>query len=172
MANRYMTLVGGFRRLVEFLTISAGSADAGKGVATGADGRLDASLMPLGIGVSTISATATEAIGAGKFVNIYSNAGTLSMRLADNSNARAANGFVKDAVSNAAVGQVYRMDDVNAGLTGMTVGAPQWLGTAGGVISTALVETDVANANKISQYLGFAKSATELVTEDSDPVTL
>lgn len=172
MANRYMSLVGGLHKLVEFLTISTGAADAGKGVATGADGRLDASLMPLGIGVSTVSATASEAIGAGKFVNLYTNAGVLSMRLADNSNGRAANGFVKDAVANAAVGQMYRLDDVNAGLTAMTLGAPQWLGTAGGVISTPLVETDVANANKVSQYLGIAKSATELITEDSDPVTL
>ena len=35
-----------------------------------------------------------------------------------------------------------------------------------------LDETDAANANKISQYLGVAKSATELVTDDDGYVVL
>jgi len=40
------------------------------------------------------------------------------------------------------------------------------------VTATPLDETDVANANKISQYLGVAKSETELVTDDDSYVVL
>ena len=56
--------------------------------------------------------------------------------------------------------------------TGLTIGARYWLGTAGGVTATPLDETSAANANKISQYLGVAKSATELVTDDDGYVVL
>jgi hypothetical protein len=34
------------------------------------------------------------------------------------------------------------------------------------------VETDAGNTNKVSQYLGVAKSATELVTDDDGSVVL
>lgn len=172
MANRYMTLLNGARKLVEGLVASAGVADAGKIVATGSDGRLDQSLMPLGIGADTVSAVASEAIGAGKFVNFHDNAGTFSVRLADNSNGRRTDGFVTEAVAGAATATVYPMDGVNSALSGLTAGARYYLDTAGGVTSTPLVETDALNANKISQYVGTAKSATELVTDDSDPVIL
>lgn len=172
MAQRFYTIASGVRRLIEALVVSAGAADAGKIPGLGSDGRLDTSVMPLGIGAQTNSAVATEAIGAGKFINYHSNAGVFSMRLADNSNGRPAHGFVQEAVDSAATGIGYPIDGVNAGLTGLTVGAKYWLGTAGGLTAVPLDETDAGNAGKISQYLGFAKSETELVTNDSDAVVL
>lgn len=172
MAARYMTLFQGARKLVEALVVSVGSADAGKIVALDSSGRLNESLMPLGVGADTVSATASETIGAGKFVNFHDDAGTFSVRLADNSNGRRADGFVQEEVTAAGVATVYPMDGTNAALTGLAVGARYWLGTAGGVIAAALDETDALNANKISQFVGTAKSSTELVTDDSDPVTL
>lgn len=52
-------------------------------------------------------------------------------------------------------------------------GAEYWLGTAGAVTDTPLDENnDVANANKISQYLGKGKSVTELITTDDSYVVL
>ena len=68
--------------------------------------------------------------------------------------------------------RAYPLDGANAQLTGLTIGARYWLGTAGGVTATPLDETDVANVNKISQYLGVAKSTTELVTDDQGYVVL
>ena len=67
---------------------------------------------------------------------------------------------------------VYPLDGVNANLSGLTPGAEYWLGTAGAVTDTPLDENDVANANKISQYIGKAKSATELITTDDSYVVL
>lgn len=172
MAQGFLARVAGKTKQIFAIATSAGAGDAGKIPALGADGRLDASMMAAGTGSNTQTATASEAIGAGKFVNLYSNVGVFAMRLADNSNGREAHGFVLAAVSSSATGTVHPLDSVNSGLTGLTLGAPYWLGTAGGVISTALDETDVANVNKVSQYLGLAKSTTEIVTEDSSPVIL
>lgn len=154
------------------LAVSAGAVDAGKIPALDSAGRLDASMMPLGVGASTTQATASEAIGPGKFVNFWDNGGTFAMRLADNSNGRQADGYVTEAVAGSAVGAAYPLDGANAQLTGLTIGARYWLGTAGGVTATPLDETDVANVNKISQYLGVAKSTTELVTDDQGYVVL
>ena len=172
MAQRFLSLVSGVRKLVEALTVSAGAADTGKIPATGPDGRLDSSFLPVGIGADTTLATASEAIGAGKYVQFYDNAGAFSVRLADNSNGRAADGFVLDAVAASGSATVYPLDAVNTAVTGLTIGARYFLGTAGGVVATALDETDTANSNKVSQYLGVAKSATELVTTDDGYVVL
>lgn len=172
MAQGFLARVAGKTKQLLAVIVSAGAGDAGKIVGLGSDGRLDASVMPVGIGADTTQAVASEALGAGKFVQYHSNAGVFSARLADNSNGRQAEGFVLAAVASAAAATVYPLDGTNAQQTGLAIGSRYWLGTAGGVTDTPLVETDVANANKISQYLGVAKSATELVTDDDGYVVL
>ncbi|MDH1336849.1 hypothetical protein N5D77_22605 [Comamonas thiooxydans] len=168
----FLARVSGKTKQLFGLAVSAGAADGGKLVATDSAGKLDMSLMPVGIGANTIIALASEAIGAGKFVNFYSNAGAMNVRLADNSNGRQADGYVKDAVANAASATVYPLDTTNTALAGLTPGGRYWLGTAGGVIAAALDATDVDNAGKVCQELGVAKSATELVTDDLGFVVL
>ena len=116
MTQGFLARVAGKTRQIFGIDVSAGAADAGKIPAFGPDGRLHLSMMPAGIGVQTTQATASEAIGAGKFVNFFDN--------------------------------------------------------AGGVVATPLDETDAGNVNKISQYLGVAKSTTELVTNDDGYVVL
>lgn len=172
MAQGFLARVAGRTVQIIATVMSAGAADAGKIPALGADGRLDESVMPVGIGADTTQAVASEALGAGKFVNYHDNAGVFSARLADNSNGRHADGFVIEAVAAAATATVYPLDGTNAGLAGLTSATRYWLGTAGGVTATPLDETDIANANKISQYLGVAKSPTELVTDDNGYVVL
>ncbi len=173
-AKRFLRMVGGHLQQIAGVVISAGSSNAGDLVALGDNGRLDNSVMPVGIGANTQPLVASGAIGAGKFVNFYQDGSSLKMRLADNSNGRVAHGFVLEAVADAATGNAYPMDAVNSALTGLTAGVEYFLGTAGGVITPALDETLAANQGigKISQYLGIAKSATELVTNDADAVIL
>lgn len=168
----FLARVAGVSKQLFGVAVSAGAADGGKIAALGPDGRFDQSMMPTGIGADTTQAPATEALGAGTFVNFHAAAGVLSVRLADNSNGRQADGYVKDAVAISATATVYPLDSANAGMTGLTPGSRYWLGTAGGVIAVPLDETDTANANKISQCLGVAKSATELVTDDQGYVVL
>lgn len=170
MAQGFLARVAGKTKQIIATVVSAGAADAGKIVGLGADGRLDTSVLPAGIGANVVQAVASEAIGAGKFVELFDDAGVLKMRLADNSNGRAAWGYVKTAVSSAASGAAYRLNTVNASLSGLTAGADYWLGTAGGVIATPL--DPVTDIGSLDQYLGRASSATELVTAEHAPVYL
>lgn len=171
-AQKFIARVAGKLKQITATVISAGAADANKIPALASDGRLDLTVMPVGIGPATQSVVASEALGAGKFVNLWSDAGTLKARLADNSNGRPAHGFVVSAVASAASALVYPLDSPNTALSGLTVAAEYWLGTAGGVISTALDSASEANSNKVDQYLGIAKSPTELITTDDGYVIL
>lgn len=171
-AQRFLARVGGKFKQLQALVQSSGVSDAGKIVALGDDGRLDDSVMPVGIGVEVDVLPASEALTAGDFVNIWSDSGVAKVRKADNTNGRGADGFVLVAVTSSANATVYPLDGVNASLTGLTPGADYWLGTAGGVTPTPLDETDGGNANKVSQYLGKALSASELRTGDHPRVVL
>lgn len=171
MAN-YLARVAGRIKQIAAIVVSAGAGDAGKIVALDGGGKLDASLLPAGIGANQVVAPSSENLSAGDFINLYSNAGALTARKADNSNGREAWGYVEAAVTSPANATVKRLNTVNGNRTGLTPGSQYWLGTAGGVITTPLDATDVANANKVCQYLGYAKSATELVTVEEAPVYL
>lgn len=172
MAQGFLARVAGRTKQIFATIVSAGAADAGKVVGLGSDGRLDLSVIPVGIGPATNQAVASEVLEAGSFVNFFDDDGVFSVRLADNSNGRQADGFVLEQVSSAATATVYPIDGVNASLTGLAVGSRYWLGTAGDVVDTPLSESDTGNANRISQYLGVAKSTTELVTDDHGYVVL
>lgn len=171
MVDKILQRVAGENRQYTPVTASAGAADAGKIPALGSDGKLDPSMYDPGADPS-MPILASEAIGAGKFYNLWSDGGTLKARLADNSNARPADGFVKVAVSADASGTGYPLDSVNSALTSLTTGTWYYLGTAGGVIDTPLDGTDSGNAGYIDQKLGRALSATELATDDYDYVVL
>jgi hypothetical protein len=170
MAQGFLARVAGKTRQIFATVVSLGAASAGDVVGLGADGRLDASVLPAGIGANVVQAVASEAIGAGKFVELFDDAGVLKMRLADNSNGRPAWGYVKGAVALAASGAAYRLNTVNANLSGLTAGADYWLGTAGGVVDTPL--DPAVDIGELDQYLGRASSATELVTVEHAPVYL
>ncbi|MFN3766840.1 MAG: hypothetical protein ACK4TD_00585 [Ectopseudomonas guguanensis] len=172
MAQGFLARVAGRTSQIFATVISAGVANAGNLVGLGDDGRLHSSVLPVGVGANTTQAVASETLGAGKFVNYHNDGGVFSARLADNSNGRQADGFVLEEFTTGTTATVYPLDGTNAELTGLTIGARYWLGTAGGVTATPLDETDAANANKISQYLGVAKSAEELVTDDDGYVVL
>lgn len=172
MAQKFLVREGGKTKQKGALTVSAGATDAGKMFVPGAGGKWDMSLMPNGIGANTQIIPASENLSAGNLVNIWSDAGAVKVRLADNSNGRPADGYVLVAVAAPNDATVYPLDGTNSQLSGLTPGAEHWLGTAGGVVDTPLDESDVANANKISQYLGKAKSATELITTDDGYVVL
>lgn len=135
---------------------SAGAANAGNIPALDGTGRLDSSVMPVGIGADTVSIVASEALTAGNFVNIWNNAGTPNVRKADGSTSgKTAHGFVLAAVASAASATVY-LAGQNTQLTGLTAG-DVFLSdvTPGGVVATAPVGT-----GKTVQRVGVAVSAT------------
>ncbi len=168
MAQKPIQLVNGKLTQVEATVVSTGAGDAGEVVALDSSGKLDVSVLPTGVGPNVKVILASEAIGAGKYINIYNNTGTPNVRLADNSNGREAHGFVKDAVASAANATVY-FEGTNDDLSALTPGARQYLGTAGGVTATP---PTFAGGATIHQLVGSAISATEIDTDIDDCVVL
>lgn len=163
--NKFLTKNSGQTQLTTAISTSAGVGDASKIVATTTNGKIDPTLMPAGVGVSTFTVLASEALSAGDFVNIYNNAGTLNVRKADNSNSREANGFVLAAVSNAANATVY-LNGQNTSVSALTPGTVYYLGTAGAVTTTPPANTATGS---IIQVLGKTLSATNLPFEYDEP---
>lgn len=171
MVDKVLFRQAGETRQYTPVVASAGASDAGKIPALGSDGKLDPSTYNPGADPS-FPITASEAIGSGKFYNLWADSGVLKARLADNSNGRPAHGFVKVAVAADASGIGYPLDVINSALSGLDVGTTYYLGTVGGVINTPLDPTDLGNSGYIDQKLGMATSDTELATDDFDYVVL
>lgn len=150
------------------VTTSAGAGDVGKLPQLDATGKLDTSVMPSGIGAESESATATEPLSAGDFVNIYDNVGVKSVRKADGTTpGKEANGFVLAAFASSAAATVFT-DGANTQRTGLIGGTTYYLSaTAGGLTISPLTTT-----GHIHQKLGKASSATSLIFEHFDPITL
>lgn len=168
MADKYLSrdAATGRTREVEG-TVAGGSAgQAGDLVALDGSGRLDATVMPVGIGADTHAGTAGEALTAGDFVAIDVDGDVIRASAA--SGGKDAVGFVLDsAVSGSAV-TVY-MEGRNVDLTGLTPGARYYLSdtTPGGVTNTPVV-----GAGKRHQFLGTAITATSIAFEADDSITL
>jgi hypothetical protein len=168
MANdgRFLNLENGKKVLDDALAVSAGAGDSGKLVKLDGTGRLDSSLLPVGVGADTLSIPASENLSAGDFVQIWDNGGTANVRLADKTNGRDANGFVLAGVTAPANATVY-FEGTNTQLTGMTPGARQYLDSAGGI-----TETPTTTTSELHQYLGRAASATQLNVELADCIVI
>lgn len=162
-ANKFLSNVAGKIKEVFGQQTSAGIADANKIVALDATGKLDISLLPPGVAAETVVAITSENLTAGNFVNLYDNAGTLTLRKADaTTTSKPAHGFVIANSTSPASNTMYILGVQNAFQAGMTVGIRQFLSTTpGGVTATA-----PSTAGNLVQELGIALSATEILTID------
>lgn len=148
---------------------SAGAGDAGKIPALDATGKFDSSLMPVGQSSETDQVTASEALAAGDFVNIYASGG-VKCRKADGSTVgKEAHGFVLAGVSQNATATVYRISQTNTQKTLMTPGATQYLSVT---VPGGTQETAPTGAGQTLQILGKALSATEMTFAPKDPIIL
>ncbi|RJO73000.1 hypothetical protein D5S18_22125 [Nocardia panacis] len=146
---------------------SAGAADAGKIPALDGSGRLDSSMMPAGIGADTAIITASEALAAGDFVNVWNNSGGAKVRKADaTTQGKDAHGFVLASVASGANATVY-FEGPNTAVTGATPG-PVFLAAAAGT-ATSIAPSGSGN---VVQRIGVAVSATAINFEGSQPVVL
>lgn len=146
---------------------SAGAGDAGKIVALDASGKLDTSMMPVGIAADTALIQASENLAAGDLVNIWSSSGSFRVRKADATSAgKKAHGFVLSAVTSGANATVY-FEGSNTGVTGLTPGT-QFLSTTAGV-ATATAPSGTGN---VVQQVGVSASATVLNFESGNEIVL
>lgn len=133
---------------------SLGAGDANKVVALNASGLIDTTMLPEN---GAIILTSSEAIAAGDLINIHDSSGIKVRKATNTGEATRAQGYAEGAISNGASGTVILGNGMNNGITGLTVGAKYFLGTSGGVTTTAPTA-----AASIVQPVGAAKSATEL----------
>jgi hypothetical protein len=166
MADKYISIgVTGIETEVEATVTSGGAANAGDIVALGSDGRLDPSMMPVGVGADAVSLTAGEALNAGDFV--YVVPGTQTVRKASAAaGGNPARGFVLTSAANAASVLVY-WEGSNTALTGLTIGSRYYLSdTAAGGVTT----TPVTGTGKLHQFIGYAYSTSAITTEIADHI--
>jgi hypothetical protein len=130
----------GANKQIEPIVATAGAADAGKPVALDTDGKLNASLMPNGIGASTKIVTASEALSAGNLVNIFFDTDTWYARKADASDAaKYAVGFVEEAFESDASVEVYLSGEIDVTADLDEVYLTQTPGIAGVYDPTAVI---------------------------------
>lgn len=165
--NKYLKNSSGQIAEEAAIQSSAGAGDAGKIPALDSAGRLDTSMMPVGIGADTKSIVTSENLAAGDLVNVYNNGGTLNARKADATNGRRAHGFVLAATTSPASATVY-FEGTITGLTGLTPGSTMYVSATAGV-ATATAPT---TAGYISQEIGAALTSTEISFEPQQPITL
>ena len=82
MADKYIYNNSGTLTEKAAIISSAGAGDSGKIIALDAAGRIDNSMMPVGIGTDSGAVTASENLSAGDFVNIWNSTGA-KVRKAD-----------------------------------------------------------------------------------------
>lgn len=165
--NKFLTNNAGQVTELAGTQVSAGAGDANKIVALDAGGRIDPTMMPVGIVADTATLLASEALSAGDFVNIYNNAGVPTARKADASTVgKECHGFVLSAVLMAANAQVY-FEGSNNQIAGALAGK-RFLSTStpGGHQATAPTV-----AGQIVQVVGVAVSATNINFE-TDATTI
>jgi len=165
-AKKFLRLIGGVLTEVFGVQTSAGAGSAGDIVALDDTGRIDSSMMPVGIGADIKTIAASEALAAGDWVNVWNSTGA-KVRKADATTAgKEAHGFVLAAVSSGANALVY-FEGTNTQVSGQTPG-PVFLqttaGTGGATIPSA--------SGNVVQNLGVALSATEVNFERGTPVVL
>ena len=152
--------------LVNAVNASAGAGDAAKIVQLDSSGRIDNTMMPVGIGADSTTLTTSEAIASGDFVNIWNSSGA-KVRKADATVAgKEAHGFVLVGVGSGATATVY-FEGTNTAVTGQTPG-PVFLSATAGLATT----TAPSSSGNVVQRIGFAISATAISFQSQPPVTL
>lgn len=176
--------------IINSVTASAGAGDAGKVVAltsngvladsimnaatTGANkvlktdggGRIDVTVLPVGVGADAVAVVASENLTAGDLVNIWNNGGGRCRRAEAGSAGKEAHGFILSSVLSGATATVY-FEGTNAAVTGLTPGR-QFLSTALGQ-STATAPSSPGN---VVQRVGFATSPTSMNFQSGTPIVL
>jgi hypothetical protein len=166
--DKFLTNNNGVITEKQAVQASAGGADAGKILALDANGRLDLSTMPTGVGPDTASIPASEALAAGDFVNVWSNGGAFAVRKADGSTSgKEAHGFILAAVANGASALVYF-----AGRNTQVTGAAPGVQFLSDVTPGSFKATAPTGTGKTVQRLGVAVSATEINFEGNAPIVL
>lgn len=166
-AKKLLRLIGGVITEVFGVQTSAGAGNAGDIVALDDTGRINNSMMPVGIGADTAVIDASEGLAAGDWVNVWNDGGAAKVRKADATTAgKDTHGFVLAAFTSGNPATVY-FEGTNTQVAGQTPG-PVYLQTTAG---TGGATAPSASGNLVQQ-VGVALSATSVNFERGAPVVL
>ncbi|MFG0641419.1 hypothetical protein [Delftia sp. WSY_22] len=165
-AKKFLRLVNNLVTEVLGIQTSAGAANAGDIVALDDSGRIDNSMMPVGIGADTAVIAASEALAAGDWVNVWNSTGAKVRKADATTSGKEAHGFVLAAVTSGANATVY-FEGTNTQVTAQTPG-PVFLQTTAG---TGGATAPSASGNVV-QRLGVAVSTTAVNFDGGVPVVL
>lgn len=165
--NKYIANNAGAYQEVAANQTSAGAGDAGKIPALDSTGRLDESMMPVGVAAETQSIVTTEDISGGSLVNIYVSTGVKCRKADATTSGKEAKGFVLASTTSGQSATVY-FSELNTAVTGLTPGATYFLDTtAGGVNATA-----PSSSGNIVQEVGVATAAGVLIFQPKKSLLL
>lgn len=167
-AQPYLTRESGRTRRKFVVVTSAGAADDGRPVGLDPTGKLDASVMPTGFGQNTRSIQCSEDLAAGAAVNIWNNSGSRARNADATAEGKECHGFVQSAYTSGQTAIVYLPGNTITGLSGLTPGARYYLSTTPGTLTA----TPLTGTGNVDQLVGVADSATTLIFEPEEPVTL
>jgi hypothetical protein len=154
---KYLARVSGVNTEVIPAVISAADAI----VALNNTGKLDISVMPVGIGPEVRTVPAFEDLTAGNFVNIFLSGGVAKARKADaTTSGKPAHGFVLSNVTAPADATVFGLSNTNTALAGLTIGSVYYLSTTPGGV---MIAPGPVGSGVRSQELGIASLTTEMV---------
>lgn len=145
---------------------SAGAGDAAKLVQLDSSGKIDSTMMPVGVGADTASITTSEALAAGDWVNVWNSTGAKARKADATVAGKEAHGFVLSAAGSGAAATVY-FEGTNTAVTGQTPG-PVFLSTTAGIGSA----TAPSGSGNVVQRVGFAISASAVNFQSQPPVVL
>lgn len=164
-ANKYIANIAGKLKEVFGTVISAGVANANQIPALDSTGRLDISLMPIGVDVEVVVAATSENLTAGDFVNLFVVGAAITLRKADSTtNAKPAHGFVIANTISPASATMYILGVRNSYVVGLTVGSRYFLDKA---VPGGLTVTAPSVAGNIVQEIAIATLTTEVLTFDN-----
>ena len=167
MADKYLRNNSGVITELEATVTSAGAGNAGDIVALDGTGKLDNSVMPVGIGADTAVLATTENLSAGDFVNIFNDSGTPKARKADaTTTGKFAHGFVLAGTTSPNNATVY-FEGTNTQVSTVTGGRLYLATTAGGWTATA-----PSASGNVVQAIGVGTSSTTINFEPEAPVVL
>lgn len=164
--KKFLRLVNNLVTEVLGIQTSAGAANAGDIVALDDSGRIDNSMMPVGIGADTAVIAASEALAAGDWVNVWNSTGAKVRKADATTSGKEAHGFVLAAVTSGANATVY-FEGTNTQVTAQTPG-PVFLQTTAGMGGA----TAPSASGNVVQRLGVAVSTTAVNFEGGVPVVL
>jgi hypothetical protein len=168
MADKYIRNASGLLTETEATVTSAGGANAGDIPALDGTGRLDTSLMPVGVSAEVAIVLASETLAAGDFVNIYDDTGAKCRKADASTSGKRASGFVLSAVTSGQNATVFAPSNANTQVTGATPGDVYLSATVPG----GFTSTPPSTAGQIVQLLGVATSATSIMFSPAQPIVL